>query len=269
VKEKMNSEISKQEALKILKKDGLKLKNLSPELKKDPEVVMTAIKNNGNAFQFTDSFFHDKMEFITTSVQNEHFNFLESNLNSLKFTIEALKNQKLNFDQIQDENLKRNKDVILIASRYDVSILKRIPEEFQNDFLFVKSIVQENGRTILCANENMKNNREILLEALKSDGYCIQFISKRHLMDPEMVLNAIIRNPKAFLLTAPKLKSNEKFIIEALFKNEKVFDFVKSTHPHLKDYMLRFRFSKRIENLKIQRLRNVNFIWMKYSRIEP
>jgi hypothetical protein len=125
----------------------------------------------------------------------------------------------------------------------------------------VSALVQENGRTILCANENMKNNREILLEALKSDGYCIQFISKRHLMDPEMVLNAIIRNPKAFLLAAPKLKGNEKFIIEALFKNEKVFDFVKNTHPHLKDYMLRFRFSKRIEKLKIQRLRNVHFIW--------
>ena len=41
--------MNKDEALKLVKENGLNLKNLSDDLKKDREIVLTAVKNDGFA----------------------------------------------------------------------------------------------------------------------------------------------------------------------------------------------------------------------------
>ena len=41
--------MDKEEALKIVQKDGLELKNLSDHFKKDKEIALKAVKQNGYA----------------------------------------------------------------------------------------------------------------------------------------------------------------------------------------------------------------------------
>ena len=51
--------MNKDEALKLVKENGLNLKNLSDDFKKDREIVLTAVKNDGFAITDADSKFLD------------------------------------------------------------------------------------------------------------------------------------------------------------------------------------------------------------------
>ena len=82
--------INKIQALKIVRKNGLKLKELPLRFKKDREVVLTAVKNDGFAIADADkSFLRDK-----------------------KIAIEAIKNNKHSFLLFFNTNLVKDKDIL-------------------------------------------------------------------------------------------------------------------------------------------------------------
>ena len=57
--EKKNKpQISKKEALKIVKNDGEELENLPTHFKKDKEIVLAAVKQSGRALQYADKSFN-------------------------------------------------------------------------------------------------------------------------------------------------------------------------------------------------------------------
>ena len=57
--------MNKDEALKLVKENGLNLKNLSDDFKKDREIVLAAVKNDGFAVADADSKFLDDKEVAT------------------------------------------------------------------------------------------------------------------------------------------------------------------------------------------------------------
>ena len=82
--------INKIQALKIVRKNGLKLKELPSRLKKDKEVVLAAVKNDGFAIAEADkSFLRDK-----------------------KIAVEAIKNNKDTFLLFFNTNLVKDKDIL-------------------------------------------------------------------------------------------------------------------------------------------------------------
>ena len=46
--------MNKKEALEIVKSSGYELENFSDEFKKDKEIVLEAVKQNGTVIQFAD-----------------------------------------------------------------------------------------------------------------------------------------------------------------------------------------------------------------------
>ena len=82
--------INKIQALKIVRKNGLKLKELPSIFKKDKDVVLAAVKNDGFAIADADkSFLRDK-----------------------KIAIEAIKNNKHSFLLFFNTNLVKDKDIL-------------------------------------------------------------------------------------------------------------------------------------------------------------
>lgn len=82
--------INKIQALKIVRKNGLRLKELSSIFKKDKDVVLAAVKNDGFAIAEADkSFLRDK-----------------------KIAIEAIKNNKHSFLLFFNTNLVKDKDIL-------------------------------------------------------------------------------------------------------------------------------------------------------------
>ena len=62
--------MNKDEALKLVKENGLNLKNLSDDLKKDREIVLTAVKHAGFAIADANSNFLDDKEIAIEAVKN-------------------------------------------------------------------------------------------------------------------------------------------------------------------------------------------------------
>lgn len=82
--------INKTQALKIVRKNGLRLKELPSIFKKDKDVVLAAVKNDGFAIADADkSFLRDK-----------------------KIAIEAIKNNKHSFLLFFNTNLVKDKDIL-------------------------------------------------------------------------------------------------------------------------------------------------------------
>ena len=82
--------INKTQALKIVRKNGLKLKELPSKFKKDRDVVLAAVKNDSFAIAEADkSFLSDK-----------------------KIAIEAIKNNENSFLLFFNTNLVKDKDIL-------------------------------------------------------------------------------------------------------------------------------------------------------------
>jgi len=82
--------INKTQALKIVRKNGLRLKELPSIFKKDKDVVLAAVKNDGFAIADADkSFLRDK-----------------------KIAIEAIKNNENSFLLFFNTNLVKDKDIL-------------------------------------------------------------------------------------------------------------------------------------------------------------
>ena len=85
--------INKIQALKIVRKNGLRLKELPSIFKKDKDVVLAAVKNDGFAIADADkSFLRDK-----------------------KIAIEAIKNNKHSFLLFFNTNLVKDKEILYLV----------------------------------------------------------------------------------------------------------------------------------------------------------
>ena len=68
--------MNKKEALKIVKKDGSKLKNLPTHFKKAREIVLADVRNDGFAIADADSKFLDDKEIAIEAIKNNRNTFL-------------------------------------------------------------------------------------------------------------------------------------------------------------------------------------------------
>ena len=68
--------ITKSEALKIVRKNGLELENLPTHFKKDKEIVLAAVRNDGFAIADADSKFLDDKEIAIEAIKNNRNTFL-------------------------------------------------------------------------------------------------------------------------------------------------------------------------------------------------
>ena len=86
----MRKKINKIQALKIVRKNGLRLKELPSRLKKDRDIVLAAVKNDGFAIVDADKSF----------------------LRNKKIAIEAIKNNEHSFLLFFNTNLVKDKDIL-------------------------------------------------------------------------------------------------------------------------------------------------------------
>ena len=68
--------ITKSEALKIVRKNGLELENLPTHFKKDREIVLAAVRNDGFAIADADRKLLDDKEIAIEAIKNNRNTFL-------------------------------------------------------------------------------------------------------------------------------------------------------------------------------------------------
>ena len=134
----------KQKAIELVRDDGLLLENVSDELKKDPEVVMTAINNNPDALKYANERFKKNkkvVEFAISKIDNT--NILPTNVGKGDYYNRL----------IQGEN----------------QLLYNVDPSLRDDEEIITKAVKKFGANLQFANSEMKKNKKIVLDSISYD----------------------------------------------------------------------------------------------------
>jgi hypothetical protein len=160
------------EVLEDVKQNGDALEFASKELQNDKEVVLKAVKQNGDAFR-------PALEFASEELKNNKEVVLEAvkrNGLALEFASKELQNDKeIRFEAAK----KRREDFIFFAKEY------LIEKET------VLEAVKRNGLVLEFASEELQNNKEIVLEAVKRNGDALRYASKKLRNNKEVVFLSV------------------------------------------------------------------------------
>ena len=104
----------KEIAIMRVANDGAALENLK-DYSADKDVVIAAVKNQPNAFQFASEELRDDEDVLKAALTSNNF-----------------KGYELDFFQISSDRLKGNKEIILLAVKIEGWILEHVSEELES-----------------------------------------------------------------------------------------------------------------------------------------
>lgn len=227
----------KESVLRILRIDGDCLRFVDPVLRRDMDVILTAVSQDSRAFSCVDPDLKKNKEVVTA--------VLDTNGYALEYVDEEFKNDKdMVMRAIQNKGralqfaspeLRDDKDIVLEAiNRTSGYALADAGPDCKNDPEIVKQAVSKTGATIEYANpELLQTNRNIILTAVRNGGSeafsmmpeiggdkeilleglkgcsidVLNFADVRLLDDVEFMKEAIKIDDKAILHASPRVRN--------------------------------------------------------------
>ncbi len=136
---------NKEVVMAAVKNNGQALAFASPSMQEDKEVVMAAVKNDGSAIQFASASLQKDKDVLLTSVKNN---------------IYALYTYR---------DLQHDKDIFMAASAIGYS-LQFASAALRNDKEFILSLVKKNGMVLEYASFALKQDKDVIYAALTQNG---------------------------------------------------------------------------------------------------
>ena len=236
--------------IKAINLDGTYISYASDSLKADKEIVMLAVKNNGNAFNDinekfwsdTDVIFAarnteigpgmDSMELIDEQLFSD-VNFVRKLLNSVDDSThdyeiieileragsEVTSNKELmlsaissNYESYQylDESLKSDKQFFIEAEKLCGYLLQYADKDLQSDRNVVAIAVERNGIELKYAADKFKSDREMVLKAVKTQPFILEDVDEKFRSDFEIAKLAVTSHGHAIKLLSEDLQSNQE-----------------------------------------------------------
>ena len=163
----------KEIVLPLISINGDDLQYVSNELRRDREIVFTAVKNCPSAYVYADELFFDDKEFLLLSLAGEHYDeenyidFLENLSNTLQddkdIVLAAVKKCGTNI-KFASERLRNDKDVVMEALK---NCYYEQDKFMKNDeILRFKKKINKNIDIIL-KDTNLKNDSDVLQQVIK------------------------------------------------------------------------------------------------------
>ena len=215
----------KEIALEAVKGDAYELVQASERLKNDKDVVLEAIKKDVFVFDLIPPELKKDREIVKESLIRNCDAFSYDADPSLKedrdFALEILKQNGSELFAF-GLDLKKDKEVVLTALNSKSSLAFTffvIDEELQKDRDIVLVGVKRWGYILSKLDPKFKKDREVVLEAVKQDGKALEFADPILQKDKEIVLEAVKQNSEALLFAHPSLK-NDKDIVEETIRKD-------------------------------------------------
>ena len=150
----MPAYVRRGEALAAVKADGMALKNASPELQADHEVVLVAVQQNGRVLEYASPELRADREVVLAAVRQ--------NGRALWYV---------------SPELKADREVVLAAVRQYGPALKYASPELRADREVVLAAVQQDGDALESASPELRADREVVLAAVQQDGDALRHAS--------------------------------------------------------------------------------------------
>ena len=161
-------------ALERVKANGWNLQELDQEFKKDPSIVMAAIKQaHGLVFEHADQSLKNDRKFVSEILKlfngGSAIKFADDTIkNDREFVLEAVKSSGggIMYDFIDgflfNEKFMKDKEIILEGVKNDGSLLEYVDESLKKDKEVVLAAVKFDGDALEYADDSLKNDPEIL-----------------------------------------------------------------------------------------------------------
>ena len=224
----------KDKAISLLKRSvtGQMLKNFSPELQDDEDIVKEAVNIHGNAIQYASERLRDNIDVATIAVKKNQlsFKFLGPNLkNKKKFILDNLESNISSGEIFKycDESLKKDRSFVIDFIKKNAFGLKYCASEFKLDREIAFLALESNSYSFRYIKKSLRDDVEITQKALE-DGYNFDIISNNFKNNEEVVFFALehlddISDFSSFKNIGPDLKNNKDFFIKVIQTKPGVF----------------------------------------------
>ncbi len=179
--------------LAAVKQEGLALKLVDETLKKDREIVLVAVQQSGYALQYADETLKKDREIVLAAVQQDGWalEYADETLKKDREIVLAAVQQRGYALQYAHESLQKDREIVLAAVQQHGSVLQHADKPFKKDREIVLAAVKKNGWALQFADESFKKDREIVLAAVKQNGWALMYVDESFKKDREIVLAAV------------------------------------------------------------------------------
>ena len=152
---------NKEKALPLVMLNGKLLKHLSPELKKDRDIVMAAATHNPAALKHGDEAFWSDREILSAAAHGNSSVFSATCRKLSRNAMLELFNLPVNYNLMIPFSLEEHSEdaeVMLAGIRHDVSYLSDATKSLTDDMEFMKKAIQINARAYSYASDRIKGD---------------------------------------------------------------------------------------------------------------
>eukprot|EP00945_MAST-04E_sp_MAST-4E-sp1_P002915 g2915.t1 len=186
----------------------------SDELRKDREIVLAAVKNNGMALMYASDELRKDRKIMVEAMKNNEMASMYAD--ELRKEMETVNNNGLYYASY---GLRNDRYIVMEAVKNNGLDLQYASKELQKDREIVLAAVKNNGMALEYASYGLREDREITMEAVKNNGMALKYASYGLQMDREIVLAAVKNNGMALEYASDELRKDREITMEAVKNN--------------------------------------------------
>jgi len=223
---------TKEADLQSVRKDGLHLQKIK---NKDFDIVLEAVKQNGEALQYAEGF-NDNDVIVNHAIsQNIHaFKYVSPRFaNSIELVRKVVVMDPYLLEYASPE-IKDNKEIVSLAIDVQGDVLVYASPRLQADQeLWIVSIQNPFGEMDYAPAE-LKDNREFVLKCIKVVPESVKWASARLKQDKAFVMAAVSTNGDALRFVNDEFRYDEEVIDAAIKENPEAIDHARGLPSNIR-----------------------------------
>ncbi len=214
-----------------LAKDGLKLKDLSDQLKANRKIVMTAVNQNGNALEFASDELKKDIEVVMTALRQSTYSFKYIDPSLAKnrgLVLSAITNggpvidergYEYYFLELIDKQFLNDKEILLLTIKNKCYGYHMIPPKFRNDVNFNSELIKISSKDIFDRlDKSLYSNKKFVIKALRKNGNYLEKLDNKFKKDKEVVLAAVTSWGASLKFASASIRADFEIVNKAIEK---------------------------------------------------
>lgn len=224
----------KVSAIQAVRRRGTALRDLSEEMRRDPDVVTEALRRDGYALSYAAPMFRATKAFVLEALKTSWFalRFADERLRADKEVgLAAVSRGGLALEYVA-EALKDDQDVVLAAVRESALALQFASQRLRGDREIVTAalataVAQRTSRVLAHASEELRRDPDLLLETLRAEGCAALYGAelRRRWNDDAFMQSAGKSGACALRDASPELQGLPAFVIGCVQHDERALGF--------------------------------------------
>jgi len=185
--------------LAAVEQDGLTLKRAAEELKGDREIVQLAVQDKGGALEFASEALRADRELVLSAIEQDAC-ALEHASDELRSDKQvAAKAVKVNSFALRSvaPGLRSDRELILASLQRNAFALEHASEELLADRDFLLAAVRKNAYVLEDVPRKLRADKDFMLEVVRGNGFALKYASAELRADGEVILAAMEQDSRA------------------------------------------------------------------------